>query len=982
MSTEKRFVTKNGLDNNNNSITNLGTAGSSLALSGAFAGTFTFTGTTGVTFPTSGTLATTTQLGSYVLKAGDTMSGPLIISSAGSTDILRVTNTGTGNSFVVEDSTNPDSSPFVITADGNVGIGTSTGVTTVGTSSFMMAGTTYSTSIAQINRFSADSDGVYLSLSKSRGTSVNTYDAVTLGDVLGRINFRGADGTTSIGAATIVGIVDGTVTTSGMPGRLVFSTTPAGSATSSERLRINSAGAFGIAGANFGTSGQVLVSGGSAAAPAWASSFTGTATNATNVAITNDVATATSVYPVWSNGTSGNQPLEVSDTKLSFVPSTGNLSSTIFTAGTRFAAPTTDTVGAPGFTWATDTDTGIYRVLANTLGIAAGGSQSAAFYSNGMYVPGTIGVGITPLTINSIRAQITNQANGGSQGISNDLFLSTATLTSDRNHYAIWNTVETQLQNSTAFGMNMWGAYNLSTTSATGGNSTAVGNMYGAQNQAHNVSGDATFKNVATMVGAYNYSLLSGTSATATTAFGSDNAVNITGAGTVTTAYGVRARVQVNNASATITNGYLFYGDSAVAGTFTNRYGIYIEPAFYNFLQGGVQIGGTAQTAGTTGIPGLGVGVSPSGTAGTIVTSDNITSGSTVTATTQFVAPAADSAAAPGYSWSGDANMGIFRAAADTIAFSTAGTERMRVNASGQLGIGGSSAGGSLGDRVYITQTTSSATGVTSVYNQFNVAATSGSGTYTGQNTLVVPTSAFAGTGAIIGTNSGITTQTTGTISSVRGFSSGFTSSAAGATTNLYLYYAAGATMTLGTATSQYGYFADSAITAATNNYGFYGNIAAAAGRWNLFMNGTANNAMQGSLSIGKVTAPAVALDVAGAGSFTGSLGYGTGAGGTVTQATSKSTGVTLNKVSGQITMNAAALASYAAASFTLTNSTIAATDVVMVNIASGATAGAYTVTVDAVAAGSCRISVFNATVGSLSQALVLNFVVFKGVNA
>jgi hypothetical protein len=117
-------------------------------------------------------------------------------------------------------------------------------------------------------------------------------------------------------------------------------------------------------------------------------------------------------------------------------------------------------------------------------------------------------------------------------------------------------------------------------------------------------------------------------------------------------------------------------------------------------------------------------------------------------------------------------------------------------------------------------------------------------------------------------------------------------------------------------------------------------------------------------------------------GSVESAVGYSTGTGGTVTQATNKSTGVTLSKRCGQITMNAEALAAAAEVSFTLTNSTIAATDVVMVSIASGATAGAYSVQCDATAAGSCRISVGNRNAGSLSEAIVLNFVVIKAVAA
>jgi hypothetical protein len=111
-------------------------------------------------------------------------------------------------------------------------------------------------------------------------------------------------------------------------------------------------------------------------------------------------------------------------------------------------------------------------------------------------------------------------------------------------------------------------------------------------------------------------------------------------------------------------------------------------------------------------------------------------------------------------------------------------------------------------------------------------------------------------------------------------------------------------------------------------------------------------------------------------------IGYATGAGGTVDQATSKSTGVTLNKVSGKITLNAAALADSTTVAFTFTNSAIAATDTISLNIASGATSGAYIFGVEAVAAGSCRIFIRNMSGGSLSESVVFNFNVLKGVTS
>jgi hypothetical protein len=124
------------------------------------------------------------------------------------------------------------------------------------------------------------------------------------------------------------------------------------------------------------------------------------------------------------------------------------------------------------------------------------------------------------------------------------------------------------------------------------------------------------------------------------------------------------------------------------------------------------------------------------------------------------------------------------------------------------------------------------------------------------------------------------------------------------------------------------------------------------------------------------------ALVATGLTSNTNGVGYATGAGGTVTQLTSKSTGVTLNKPCGAITMNNSTMTGLSVVSFVLTNSFIAATDVVVVGIKSGATVGAYGVAVSATAAGSCSISLHKQLIGSLSEAVVLNFAVIKAVAA
>lgn len=105
-----------------------------------------------------------------------------------------------------------------------------------------------------------------------------------------------------------------------------------------------------------------------------------------------------------------------------------------------------------------------------------------------------------------------------------------------------------------------------------------------------------------------------------------------------------------------------------------------------------------------------------------------------------------------------------------------------------------------------------------------------------------------------------------------------------------------------------------------------------------------------------------------------GQLGYTTAAQGTVTQATSKSTAVTLNTSAGQITMNNAALGATTNVTFTLNNTYISANDILILNVSGGATAGAYNCWVSGLGAGTATITVRNISAGSLSEAVVVNF--------
>jgi hypothetical protein len=180
----------------------------------------------------------------------NTNASPNVISVNSSSNALRITQTGSGNALLVEDSANPDATPFVVTADGNVVIGHTSAlafragfignVTLAGSPSYSP------NSLFNIARFNASAGSAGIEFNKSRSATVGTNTVVLSGDSLGQIYFNGADGTSYIPAATIEVAVDGTPGTNDMPGRLVFSTTRDGASSPTEAMRIDSAQRIGI----------------------------------------------------------------------------------------------------------------------------------------------------------------------------------------------------------------------------------------------------------------------------------------------------------------------------------------------------------------------------------------------------------------------------------------------------------------------------------------------------------------------------------------------------------------------------------------------------------------------------------------------------------------------------------------------------------------------------------------------------------------
>jgi hypothetical protein len=192
------------------------------------------------------------------------------------------------------------------------------------------------------------------------------------------------------------------------------------------------------------------------------------------------------------------------------------------------------------------------------------------------------------------------------------------------------------------------------------------------------------------------------------------------------------------------------------------------------------------------------------------------------------VAPATTGSAGsylPSLTISGDPNTGFGQVSgqSDTASVFTAGHERVRVRSDGGAVFGGGA--GFANHRFAIIASLTSAGG--------NIVNYSACTAQTGVTSVY-------GNWTQVGVASGVTLSV------------------------LHHNYVTQGTFT-GAVTTQSGFFVESTLTGATNNYGFRGAIASGTGRWNLYMDGTAQNYLAGNVGIGSGrTAPATALDING----------------------------------------------------------------------------------------------------------------------
>lgn len=175
-----------------------------------------------------------------------------VIERSTSTPALRVTQTGSGLALRVEDSSTPDVTPFAVTSGGLLLIGsdteytltTSNGGQVTGFAMQNYGGTTQSASIANVlwsNSAAASAAPAFIG-QRSRGAAVGTQAIIQNDDVVGAWGGAGDDGAKFLVAGLIRVEIDAAPGLNDMPGRLVFLTTPNGSDTPSERLRIDNAG--------------------------------------------------------------------------------------------------------------------------------------------------------------------------------------------------------------------------------------------------------------------------------------------------------------------------------------------------------------------------------------------------------------------------------------------------------------------------------------------------------------------------------------------------------------------------------------------------------------------------------------------------------------------------------------------------------------------------------------------------------------------
>ena len=827
------------------------------ATTGGFSVTFKVSGQTGVTIPNgetyflyvNGTDANTIVGNVASTNATNTFTENQIIEVTDNTDAaLRITQLGTGNALLVEDSANPDSNPTVINASGGIVVGTTSAIATDNWDGTQItpkvqvhATTNENSSIASTN-WQSNANPSQIVFSKSRSGIVGTRGVVQSGDNIGAVSFAGDDGATFVSAASVVAAVDGTPGTNDMPGRLVFSTTADGDSAPTERMRINSVGNVNIGAADDPES-ALQITGNTNPTGVMVGSISGTTLTITavtsgSISVGDRLFIATSgldyntYVTALGTGTGGTGTYTINNT-------TTLASTTIYFYASRINTlsfvdnDTTEFVNQPigGIEWySSDASTPGAGVKAYVAAIAESATpDSALIFGTSDNVASTQAVEAMRIT------------SGGDVGIGTK----TPATKFDVNGAATLSAATTENRyikvgygrtgNGYAY-IDLTGDATYTTYGArfirnnTGPNTTSqilhrgTGNLEVTTVDAAPIVFSTNSTEAARLT--TSNQLLIGT-ATARTLEGAIPALQLSG--TTESAASLSGTVWSTTAG-TESNLYLSKGYSLTAGTFTatasgqNMGGIRFAASDGSaFAQGSVILAETANTWSTTSNPTdlsfytCATGSNTVSRRVTIKDSGNVgvgTAAPDALLSVNGVASFGDgSTALPSISHFGDLNTGISFPSADTITFSTGGTQAFRIRSDQNVIFG-------------------SSTGSATVFANFNNAGITGSTSMIGINSagtiLSDVTSAYKAVTATPATNASAFT-----ISNVYGFWTDGVSKGSGSTI-----------------TTQYGFYVDSALTAAGTNYGYYGNIASATGRWNFYAGGTAPNYFEGDARV------------------------------------------------------------------------------------------------------------------------------------
>jgi hypothetical protein len=739
----------------------------------------------------------------------------VVIEGSSSGNALRITQTGTGNALLVEDSANPDATPLVVTANGELILGNTSSVPVGGFGNQLQVWGTFG--YTSQGRFTNDAGGARQSFVKSRSTSPGGFNIVQTNDRFGEIQFYGADGAAYISGASILAEVDGTPGTNDMPGRLVFSTTRDGASSPTEAMRIDNAGRVGIG--NTASTQSLLIGG---AAPA---SVTSGVTSAQQI--------PSSVTSTFSGFSSANSTAAASFTLAllnRYFASQGTIGAgSSITSQIGYLADSSLTGATNNYGFYSNIALGTGRWNFYAAGTAAnyfaGGVTVAATAQTALSVTGGVNIGTSTATteFRVYSASNWNYANAN--------FTRNASNTSTPRFIGLPldgdNLASTTIGEYNA----IWGAYDSAPT--TGSTSAALNGamVYGAYaghrwvtngtermriNSAGNVgineagSGAGQLTIGGTLVSASNITrgifvrgTAPSTSTTEVSAFYSSPNTQAA-AFTVPTLSHYVAVQGTLGAGSTVTNQIGFNVNSNLTGA-TNNYGFYSNIASgtgrYNFYAAG---SADNYFSGNTGI-----GVVPNADNKLTIATNRATQVYGLSLSTFNGASFENSLV---FSFNGTVqSIGNFQSF--PLTFLTNNTERMRISSAGNVGIGG----------------TPSAT-----------------------ENLLVAKNLTGGTGV-----DGI--KVSGVIqSSATSFAQYFTSVVSTAAASFTLpvlkhYNTFQGTIGAGsTITNQYGFFADSTLTGATNNFGFYSNIASGTGRYNFYAAGSADNYFAGNVNIGQ----------------------------------------------------------------------------------------------------------------------------------